>query len=327
MPSFGENDDVNFRLRGRDDDEDDYYDSDPMYEEEEEEEDEDEEGFTPTLKRKRESLFDDPDDAAKDEDEEEDTGEVIEEEVDAELGTDDVEPAEDDDLGLDDEVGLDDDLGDELPTPKRPRRLPSVLSPDEVRRLIAGAKNLYHRTLLMTLYGTGLRRSELLQLKVADIDSQRMVLRIEQGKGQKDRYVMLSPRLLAILRDWWRVSRSRRWLFPGDRPGDPITTRAVNRACRKAHRRCGVPKPVTPHSLRHAFAVHLLEAGTDVRTIQWLLGHRRLATTARYLAVATTRVGATASPLDWLPRPVAHASTPGTPPSVTVVPVSAWVDT
>ncbi len=109
---------------------------------------------------------------------------------------------------------------------------------------------------------------------------------------------MLSPRLLDLLRDWWRVSRPRLWLFPGDRPGEPITTRAVNRACRKAHRRCGIPKPITPHSLRHAFAVHLLEAGTDVRTIQLLLGHRSLATTARYLAVATTRVCSTASPLD-----------------------------
>ncbi len=108
--------------------------------------------------------------------------------------------------------------------------------------------------------------------------------------------------------EWWRVSRSRRWLFPGDRPGDPITTRAVNRACRKAHRRCRIPKPITPHSLRHAFAVHLLEAGTDVRTIQLLLGHRSLATTARYLAVATTRVCSTASPLDLLPRPVAPES-------------------
>jgi len=145
------------------------------------------------------------------------------------------------------------------------------------------------------------------------IDSQRMVLRIEQGKGQKDRYVMLSPTLLTILRDWWRVSRSTPWIFPGDRPGHPITTRAVNRACRKAHRRCGILKPITPHSLRHAFAVHLLEAGTNVRTIQLLLGHRSLATTARYLAIATTQVCATASPLDLLPRPVAPPSQPPTP--------------
>ncbi len=129
-----------------------------------------------------------------------------------------------------------------------------------------------HRTILTTCDAAGLRISEAVHLTLPAIDSQRMVLRVEQGKGQKDRYVMRSPTLLAILRDWWRVSRSRRWLCPGDRPGDPI--------------------------MRHAFAVHLLEAGTDVRTIQWLLGHRRLATTARYLAVATTRVCSTASPLD-----------------------------
>ena len=143
-----------------------------------------------------------------------------------------------------------------------------------------------------------------------------MVLRIEQGKGQRDRDVMLSPKLLEILRTWWRVNRSSPWLFPGDRPGHPITTHAVDKACRQAHRRCRIPKPITPHSLRHAFAVHLLEAGTDVRTIQLLLGHRSLATTARYLCVATTRVCSTASPLDLLPRPVAPGSQTATPTSV-----------
>jgi site-specific recombinase XerD len=127
---------------------------------------------------------------------------------------------------------------------------------------------------------------------------------------------MLSPTLLAILRDWWRVSRSRPWLFPGHRLGQPTTTRAVNRACRTAQRRCGIPKPITPHSMRHAFAVHLLEAGTDVRTIQLLLGHRSLATTARYLRLATTKVCATVSPLDLLPRPVPAPVTPSAPASV-----------
>jgi integrase/recombinase XerD len=122
---------------------------------------------------------------------------------------------------------------------------------------------------------------------------------------QKDRYVMLSPKLLEILRDWWRAARPRHWLFPGDRPDQPITRSAVERACQQAHHRCGVPKPITPHSLRHAFAVHLLEVGTDLRTIQLLLGHRSLATTARYLRIATTKVCATASPLDLLPRPPA----------------------
>ncbi len=185
-----------------------------------------------------------------------------------------------------------------LPVPKQPQTLPVVLSPSEVVTFLAAVASVKHRTILTTCYAAGLRISEAVHLTLPAIDSQRMVLRVEQGKGQKDRYLLRSPRLLTLVRDWWRVSRSRPWLFPGDRPGDPITTRAVNRACRKAHRRCGIPKPITPHSLRHAFAVHLLEAGTDVRTIQWWLGHRRLATTARYLAVATTRVCSTASPLD-----------------------------
>lgn len=195
-----------------------------------------------------------------------------------------------------------------LPVPKKPQTLPVVLSPSEVVTFLAAVADVKHRTILTTCYAAGLRISEAVHLTLPAIDSQRMVLRVEQGKGQKDRYVMLSPKLLEILRDWWRVSRSRLWLFPGDRPENPITTRAVNRACRKAHRRCRSSKPITPHSLRHAFAVHLLEAGTDVRTIQLLLGHRSLATTARYLAVATTRVCSTASPLDLLPRPVAPAS-------------------
>lgn len=200
-----------------------------------------------------------------------------------------------------------------IPAPKTPLTLPVVLSPAEVVQFLDCVAAPKHRTILTTCYAAGLRISEAVRLTLPAIDSQRMVLRIEQGKGQKDRYVMLSPTLLTILREWWRVSRSRPWLFPGDRPGEPITTRAVNRACRKAHRRCRIPKPITPHSLRHAFAVHLLEAGTDVRTIQLLLGHRSLATTAGYLAIATTRVCASASPLDLLPRPVAAPSEPPAP--------------
>jgi integrase/recombinase XerD len=200
-----------------------------------------------------------------------------------------------------------------IPTPKAPHTLPVVLSPAEVAQFLDCVATLKHRTILTTCYAAGLRISEAVRLTPSAIDSQRMVLRIAQGKGQKDRYVMLSPTLLQMLRDWWRVSRSRPWLFPGDRPGEPITARAVNRACRKAHRRCRIPKPITPHSLRHAFAVHLLEAGTDVRTIQLLLGHRSLATTAGYLAIATTRVCASASPLDLLPRPVAAPSEPPSP--------------
>ncbi len=197
-----------------------------------------------------------------------------------------------------------------LPLPQRPQTRPVVLSPAEVRQFLDSIDTAKHRAILTTCYAAGLRISEAVQLTLPAIDSQRMVLRIEQGKGQKDRYVMLSPTLLALLRDWWRESRSPHWLFPGDRPGEPITTRAVNRACRQAHRRCPIPKPITPHSFRHAFAVHLLEAGTDVRTIQLLLGHRSLTTTARYLRLTTTKICATVSPLDLLPRPVPADVTP-----------------
>jgi integrase/recombinase XerD len=140
-----------------------------------------------------------------------------------------------------------------------------------------------------------------------------MVIRVDQGKGQKDRYVMLSPKLLEILRDWWRVEKSKQGLFPGDLPGQHISKDAVEQACQKARRRCSIPKPTTPHSLRHAFAVHLLESGTDVRTIQLLLGHRSLATTARYLRIATSKVCSTTSPIDLLPRPIPINSKPVTP--------------
>lgn len=200
-----------------------------------------------------------------------------------------------------------------IPAPKKPQTLPVVLSPEEVVQFLDCVKKPKHRTILTTCYAAGLRISEAVRLTISAIDSQRMVLRIEQGKGQKDRYVMLSPTLLEILRDWWRVNRPRHWLFPGARPDHPITRSAVEQECQKVHRRCRIPKPITPHSLRHAFAVHLLEAGTDVRTIQLLLGHRSLATTARYLRIATTRVCSTASPLDLLPRPVPPISTPATP--------------
>jgi len=200
-----------------------------------------------------------------------------------------------------------------IPAPKAPKTLPVVLSPAEVVQFLDCVKAPNHRTILTTCYAAGLRISEAVRLTPPAVDSQRMVLRVEQGKGQKDRYVMLSPKLLEILRDWWRVEHPRDWLFAGDRPGHPITTHAVNRACLQARHRSRISKPITPHSLRHAFAVHLLEAGTDVRTIQLLLGHRSLATTARYLCIATTQVCSTASPLDLLPRPVAPASQATTP--------------
>ena len=185
-----------------------------------------------------------------------------------------------------------------IPTPKKPQKLPIVLSPEEVLRFLACVRNIKHRTILTTCYAAGLRVSEAICLKVTDIDSERMVIRVEQGKGRKDRYVMLSTNLLQTLRDWWRVDKPKGWLFPGDLVGSHIGRHTVEWACQKAHRRCRIPKPITPHCLRHAFAVHLLESDTDVRTIQLLLGHRSLATTANYLRIAATKVCSTKSPLD-----------------------------
>lgn len=191
---------------------------------------------------------------------------------------------------------------DDLPVPKKPAKLPVILSPEEVMRFLDSIANLKHRTLLTTVYAAGLRISEATHLQVHDIDSQRMVLRVEQGKGLKDRYVMLSPRLLETLRAYWKSARPSAWLFPGDPPDSPITSAAIQQVCRRAQRAGGITKPVTPHSLRHAFATHLLEAGTDVRTIQLLLGHRSLATTSRYLKISTSTICATVSPLDRLPH-------------------------
>jgi len=192
---------------------------------------------------------------------------------------------------------------DDIPIPKKPLKLPVILSPEEIEHFLQCVGSLKHRTLLTVAYAAGLRVSEATHLKVTDIDSQRMVIRVEQGKGQKDRYVMLSPRLLEDLRTYWKVARPKLWLFPGDIPGRPITRDAVEQACDKARRVSGIDKPITPHSMRHAFATHLLEAGTDVRRIQLLLGHRSLATTSHYLKVATSSVCATVSPFDLLPRP------------------------
>ena len=190
---------------------------------------------------------------------------------------------------------------DEIPMPKKPFKLPVVLSPEEVMHFLDCIDSTKYKTILMTAYAAGLRVSEATHLKVTDIDSQRMVLRVDQGKGNKDRYVMLSPRLLESLRAYWKLERPDFWLFPGNIPGKPITRDAVGQACQKAHRAAGITKPITPHSLRHAFATHLLESGTDVRRIQLLLGHRSLATTSRYLKIATSTVCATVSPFDLLP--------------------------
>jgi integrase/recombinase XerD len=203
---------------------------------------------------------------------------------------------------------------DVIPAPKKPQKLPVVLSPEEVLHFLSCVGNIKHRTILSTCYAAGLRISEAVHLKPIDIDSQRMVIRVEQGKGQKDRYLMLSPKLLEGLRNYWRAVRpGRGWLFEGDVPGQPITRSAVELACQKARRVSGFRKPISPHSMRHAFAVHLLESGTDVRTIQLLLGHRSLATTARYLRIATSKVCSTSSPLDLLPRPVPVEPAPAAP--------------
>ena len=202
---------------------------------------------------------------------------------------------------------------DDIPMPKRPFKLPVILSREEVMHFLASVDSIKHRAILMTAYAAGLRVSEVTHLKVTDIDSQRMTLRVDQGKGRKDRYVMLSPRLLDELRAYWKAMRPKLWLFPGDVIGQPITRCAVEMACQKARRASGISKPITPHSLRHAFATHLLETGTDVRTIQLLLGHRSLATTSRYLKIAATTVCATNSPFDCLPQVEASIASPVPP--------------
>ena len=195
------------------------------------------------------------------------------------------------------------DLDDIIPTCRQQHKLPVVLSPREVASFLDAVESQKHRVILTVCYAAGLRISEAVHLRSAAIDSQRMVIRVEQGKGRKDRYVMLSPMLLDMLRCYWRTARPKEWLFPGDLPGQPITPSAVEDVCRIVRRQTCMAKPVTPHSLRHAFAVHLLEAGADLRTIQLLLGHRSLNTTARYLRLATSKVCATASPLDGLRTP------------------------
>jgi integrase/recombinase XerD len=200
-----------------------------------------------------------------------------------------------------------------IPAPKKPQKLPIVLSPEEVMQFLAAVASTKHRVILTTCYAAGLRISEAIRLRPPAIDSKRMVLRVEQGKGMKDRYVMLSPKLLAILRDWWRLEKPPHWLFPGHRLEQHISKNAVEYACQTARSLCHISKPITPHSLRHAFAVHLLEQGTDVRTIQLLLGHRSLATTARYLRIATSKVCSTTSPLDLLPHPIPTETKPATP--------------
>ena len=195
-------------------------------------------------------------------------------------------------------------LAEYIPFPKSRKRLPTVLSPEEVIRLIDAACNLYHRTLLMTLYSTAARRAELCQLKVQDIDSQRMMIRINQGKGGRDREVPLSPKLLQTLRVYFRWMRPTTFLFPGTvkgvRSDVPISPNVVWLACRQAAQRAGITKRLSPHSLRHSCASHLLEAGADLRTIQVLLGHSRLEHTLIYLHLSPKHLQAIANPLDAL---------------------------
>ena len=181
-----------------------------------------------------------------------------------------------------------------------PRKLPVVLSPEEVARFLEAAPGVKYKAAFSAAYGAGLRVSEVAALKVSDIDSERMMLRIEQGKGGKDRYAMLSPVLLELLRDWWRIARPKAWLFPGRDPLQPMSTRQLNRACHAAANMAEITKRVSPHTLRHSFATHLLEQNTDIRVIQVLLGHAKVDTTALYTHIATNTIRAVMSPLERL---------------------------
>ena len=191
---------------------------------------------------------------------------------------------------------------------REPQKIPLVISPDETKRLLAVASSLKARVLLSLGYGCGLRASEVVRLKVKHIDSAQKIIRVEQSKGRKDRNVMLSPETLDLLRQWWKARRDHdattplqeRWLFPGRRPGKPMTTRQLSRLFHEAADAAGIKKGVTLHALRHSFATHLLERGTDIRIIQALLGHDKLDTTARYTRVATGMIANVESPLDLL---------------------------
>lgn len=190
---------------------------------------------------------------------------------------------------------------DYIPYPRREDKLPVVLSPAEVAAVFEATRNLKHRTILMTIYAGGLRVSEVRHLRVSDIDSQRQVICVRQGKGRKDRQVMLSPKLLEALRIYWKSYRPRVWLFPGESPDRPVSSETVWRVCHQAGEAAHLSKPISPHTLRHCFATHLLEEATDLRRIQVLLGHRNLKTTARYLHVSNLAVRTTVSPLERLP--------------------------
>lgn len=190
----------------------------------------------------------------------------------------------------------------------QPRKIPEILSIEEVTRLLDAAGGLKYQAALSISYGAGLRRNEVVHLKVGDIDSDRMIIRVEEGKGLKDRHAMLSPSLLDILRQWYRFGRSQNrllangWLFPGQNPVNPLSARQLNRAFHQAREEAGITKRVTLHSLRHSFATHLLESGVDIRVIQVLLGHKKLTTTARYSQVASTTLRDVKGPLEYLKK-------------------------
>lgn len=184
---------------------------------------------------------------------------------------------------------------------RREKKLPIVLSPDEVAQFLKAVENKKHKAILMTTYATGLRILETTRLRLSDIDSRRMTIRIQQGKGKKDRYVMLSNKLLIILRDYWKEYRPCSWLFYGKTKNDPISTATARQVCRLASYESGLKKRVTPHILRHSFATHLLERGTNLRTIQILLGHKSPRSTAVYTHIAVQNLKVTTSPLDTLP--------------------------
>lgn len=197
-----------------------------------------------------------------------------------------------------------------IPFPRKQQKLPLVLSISEMLQFFESIKNIKHRAMLMIAYAAGLRVSEVARLRVCDIDSKRMVIRVEQGKGRKDRYVMLSPALLTILRTYWKLAKPSKWLFEGNIAGQPISYKSIQRACSRVSDDSGLSKPVTMRTLRHSFATHLLEAGTDIRIIQALLGHRSLQTTARYTRVSTITIRATTSPFDQLLASTAHRAQP-----------------
>jgi len=192
------------------------------------------------------------------------------------------------------------EIADQIEYIAEPQKIPVVLSPEEVRRLLDAAPSFKCRLLLSLAYGCGLRASEVVSLKVSDIDSAQMVIRIEQAKGRKDRYVMLSPELLDMLRQWWKAAQPQGWLFPGRPAVNPLTTRQLNRLFHLAAKAAETKKGATLHSLRHSFATHLLESKLDIRMIQALLGHKRLDTTAHYTRVATDLISKVVSPLDQL---------------------------